>query len=209
VVNGVDYVTADPGAEQSAFAKFMTPTPPASTTASAPVTAKSSSRRSRAPTAGLTPDLKDGKAQAAALAHPGMPVYVPKLIAAGSAYCSGTLGNCPAEIPTVGSYPREYLIRSPQHHAYSAYQMTLALNPALGQYYDVQGMTWQNPPLLASPTMVRVVGGKRLDLYVAGSKLGVVAWHTRRGVYWISNTLTNNLDKQQMIGLAASLVPAP
>jgi hypothetical protein len=70
-------------------------------------------------------------------------------------------------------------------------------------------MTWQQAPILAHPTEVRVVGGKTLDLYFGGSKLSLVAWHTPRAVYWISNTLTNNLTKQQMIGLAASLVRVP
>jgi hypothetical protein len=32
-----------------------------------------------------------------------------------------------------------------------------------------------------------------------------VAWHTRQGVYWISNTLTDNLTNQQMVAIAASL----
>ena len=208
VVNGADYVTANAGAEQAAFDRFMSPTI-AATAASAPVAVTTAARRSRAPTAGLISDLKDGEAQAAALPHPRMPVYVPKLIAAGSQYCLGSLGNCPAEIATVGSYPREYRIRDRQRHPYAAYQLTLELNAGLGQYYDVQGMTWQHPPILANPTEVRVVGGKRLDLYFEGSKLDVVAWHTAQGAYWISNTLTDNLDKQQMIGLAASLVPAP
>ena len=154
-----------------------------------------------------------------------MPVYVPRLIAAGSEYCSGQLGNCPSEIPTVGAYPRKYMIRTQQHIPEAAYQMTVELNATLGEYYDVQGMTWQRPPILTDPTEVRVVGHRRLDLYFEGAKLDLVAWHTHHGVdgsklalvayetptavYWISNTLTDNLDKQQMIGLAASLVPVP
>ncbi|HWF33843.1 MAG TPA: LCP family protein [Solirubrobacteraceae bacterium] len=210
VVNGIDYVTADTGAEQAAFNKFMASTGSGSTTTTATTsTPAAPAKPARAPTAGLIPDLKDGKAQAAALGHAGVPVYVPRRLAAGSAYCSGALGNCPAEIPTVGAYPRKYQIRTPQHHAYPAYQMTVELNATLGQYYDIEGMGWQHPPILAGPSVVRVVGGKRLNLYFEGSKLGVVAWHTARGVYWISNTLTHNLDKQQMIGLAASLVRVP
>jgi LCP family protein required for cell wall assembly len=206
VVNGEDFVTSDAGPEQAAFARFMAPT-----VARAPTSrpAAALAPRAKAPTAGLIPDLKDGELQAAALRHAGMPVYVPRLIAAGSAYCSGSLGNCPAEIPTVGAYPREYLIRSPANRAYAAYQMTVELNAMLGQYYDVQGMAWQSPPILAKPTEVRVVAGRRLDLYFGGAKLDVVAWHTAQGVYWISNTLTGNLDKQQMIGIAASLVRVP
>ena len=33
--------------------------------------------------------------------------------------------------------------------------MTLVINPALGEYYGVQGTTWQNPPILNSPTETR------------------------------------------------------
>ena len=214
VVGSEDYVTADTGAEQSAFDDFMAPTVAAPSTVpssapSAPVAAKASSRSARAPTAGLIPDLKDGRLQAAALGNAGMPVYVPRLIAAGSEYCSGQLGNCPSEIPTVGAYPRKYMIRTQQHIPEAAYQMTVELNATLGEYYDVQGMTWQRPPILTDPTEVRVVGHRRLDLYFEGAKLDLIAWHTHHGVYWISNTLTDNLDKQQMIGLAASLVPVP
>jgi LCP family protein required for cell wall assembly len=210
VVNGVDYVTADAGAEESAFNKFMAPTiPSASTSATTTAASTTAPKPTRTPTAGLIPDLKDGKLQAGALGHAGVPVYVPRLLAAGSTYCSGSLGNCPAEIPTVGAYPRKYRLWTSQHHPAAAYQLTVGLNITLGQYYDIEGTTWQHAPILASPTMTRVVGGKRLELYFEGSKLNLVAWHTARGVYWISNTLTHNLDKGQMIGLAASLVRVP
>ena len=212
VVGNVAYVTANPSAEQSAFDKLMAPTvaAPASSAPVAPSVAPSiASKPARPPTAGLVPALEDGKLQAAALGNAGMPVYVPRLLAAGSQYCSGSLADCPAEIPTVGSYPRKYVLRTPQHHLAAAYQLTVVLNTTLGQYYDVQGMTWQHAPILAHPTEVRVVGGKSLDLYFAGAKLDLVAWHTSRGVYWIANTLTRNLDRQQMIGLAASLVRVP
>ncbi|MDQ6807348.1 MAG: LCP family protein [Actinomycetota bacterium] len=207
VVNGVDYVTADAGAEQTVFDKFMAPTVSSATTTATTTTTPTVKRKfAQIPTAGLMPDLKDGKVQAAALGNAGLPVYVPRLLAAGSSYCSGTLGNCPTEISTVGMYPRKYLLWTPQHHPAAAYQMTVELGAALGEYYDIQGMTWQHAPILARPTETRVVAGKRLDLYFEGAKLGLVAWHTAQGVYWISNTLTHNLDKQQMIGLAASLV---
>jgi LCP family protein required for cell wall assembly len=214
IVGGVAYVTANTNAEQAAFDKFMAPTVAVSTstTASASTTPTASTPAAtpaRAPTAGLVPALAAGKLQAAALGDAGLPVYVPRRLAAGSQYCSGTLGNCAAEIPTVGSYPRKYLLWTTQHHPASAYQLTVVRGATLGQYYDVEGMTWQHAPILAHPTEVLVVGGKRLDLYFGGAKLGLVAWHTPQGVYWISNTLTSNLSKQQMIGLAASLVRVP
>jgi LCP family protein required for cell wall assembly len=214
VVGGVAYVTANTNAEQAAWDRFMAPTVAVSTStaptvSTTPATSTAPATPARAPTAGLIPALAAGKVQAAALGDAGLPVYVPKRLVAGSEYCSGTLGNCPAEIPTIGSYPRKYLLWTTQHHPASAYQMTVVRNGILGQYYDVEGMTWQQAPILAHPTEVRIVGGKTLDLYFGGSKLSLVAWHTPRAVYWISNTLTNNLTKQQMIGLAASLVRVP
>jgi polyisoprenyl-teichoic acid--peptidoglycan teichoic acid transferase len=206
MVGKEDYVTADSGAELAAFNRFMTPTV-AGAGGSAPSAPTTAPQPARAPTAGLIPALAEGKLQAAALGGAGMPVYAPKLLAAGSEYCSATLANCPTgtEISTVGAYPRAYVLSTSQHHPAAAYQMTVMLNATLGQYYDVQGTTWQHPPILADPTEVRVVGRKTLDLYFEGAKLDLVAWHIPEGVYWISNTLTDNLDKEQMIGLAASL----
>ena len=54
--------------------------------------------------------MTGGKAQASALGGIAIPIYFPRLLATGSSYCSGTIGNCPAEIATTGSYPRAYLI---------------------------------------------------------------------------------------------------
>jgi hypothetical protein len=137
-----------------------------------------------------------------------MPVYVPRELARDSTYCSAAAGNCPAQISTTGSYPRKYVIRDRHGHAYPAYQLTVEINPSRGQYYDIQGMTWQTPPILSGPRQVQVVDGKRLDLYFGGSKLELVAWHTPHGVYWVTNTLTNNLDEAQMTWVAASLARA-
>ncbi len=78
----------------------------------------------------------------------------------------------------------------------------------LGQYYGVQGTTWQNPPILNDPTETKTVNGKVLDLYANGGKLSLVAWHTPGGVYWISNTLTDGISNRQMVAIAASLTRA-
>jgi hypothetical protein len=83
--------------------------------------------------------------------------------------------------------------------------MTLVINPDLGEYYGIQGTTWQHPPLLRSPTSTETVNGKRLLLFSNGGKLSVVAWRTAWGVYWVSNTLTNNISNRQMVEIAASL----
>ena len=195
------YVTADPGPEQRSFHTFMSPTQPAAS-GSGPRGGRSGAAAPSGNAAGLIPDFSDGKSQASSIPGAGMPVYIPRMIASGSRYC--TNGTC-TEGPAANSYPRDYTLRDQRGHTHVAYRMTLVVNPLLGQYYGVQGTTWFKPPILASPTQTRVVGGKRLLLYANGGKLGVVAWHAPGGTYWISNTLTEDLTNQQMVGIAASL----
>jgi hypothetical protein len=75
----------------------------------------------------------------------------------------------------------------------------------IGEYYGVEGMTWKNPPLLDNPDAVRIVGGRRLLVYRDGSQVRIVAWRTKKAVYWVTNTLTKTLTPAQMIGIASSL----
>jgi LCP family protein required for cell wall assembly len=203
------YVTANPGDEEAAFRAFMRPTT-ASAAAKAPGAGAPAhgARPGGGAAADVTGDLSDGKAQAAALAPIPMRVLVPRVIAAGSRYCAGSIGNCPAEIATTRTYPRGYIIRDQAGNPHVAYRLTLVINPVLGQYYGVQGTTWLNPPILNHPTQTRTVGGKQLLLFIGGGKINLVAFRTPSAVYWVSNTLTNDLSNQQMIAIAASLTPA-
>jgi polyisoprenyl-teichoic acid--peptidoglycan teichoic acid transferase len=212
------YVTANPGPEQAAYHAFMAPTP-AQVTAAANGSAggtQSASASSTAPrTPGLTADLHDGKAQAAALRAARMPVYVPRMILAGSQYCTSDDPNCtvevgqaPAQAGVSSGYPRSYRLRDQGGIPHAAYRMTLEINPLLGEYYGVQGTSWQDPPILNSPTESRVVDGKQLLLYANGGKISLVAWRTPQGVYWISNTLNDLIGNRQMVAMAASLTPA-
>jgi LCP family protein required for cell wall assembly len=205
------YVFANHGPEQAAFNAFMTPTlpgPPPTAGGGATGPAGAKSGKAAPPPSNLFADVTGGKAQAAAVGNIGMPVYFPRLLANNSSYCSGTTGNCSSEVPTTGAYPRAYLIHDQEGRAYPAYRMTVALDPGNGEYYGVQGTTWQSPPILNSPTETRTVAGKQLLLYFNGHKLSLAAWRTPQGVYWISNTLTDSLSNSQMIGIAASLIHA-
>jgi hypothetical protein len=83
--------------------------------------------------------------------------------------------------------------------------MTIALNPLQGEYYGIQGMTWQDPAILGKPSFTRSLNGKQLLVYTNGGKVSVVAWRAPWGVYWVSNTLTDTLSPHQMIGIAGSL----
>ena len=205
------YVTADPVAEQNTFMAFMTPTlaVPAPSTGSG---GHGAARRPHAPAAGLTGDLLDGKVQARALGHLGLPIYAPRRILATSQYCTADTpacpveeGQAPAEIGIASGYPRRYMIHDQAGRNHVSYRMTLVINSLLGQYYGIEGTAWQNPPILNNPTQTAYMAGRKLLEYYNGGKLSVVAWRTPRGVYWVSNTLTDGIGNAQLAAIAASL----
>jgi LCP family protein required for cell wall assembly len=202
------FVTASPGPAHRAFQAFMSVTHDVAAPAAAapkPAASGKPAPPPAGPPPGLIGDLNDGKTQAKAIGDPGFPVYVPRLIRTGSNYC--TNASC-SEGPSPNSYPRIYQIHDQNGAPHPAYRLTLVGNPALGQYYGVQGTSWRNPPILNSPTETRMVGGKQLLLYFNGHKLALVAWRTPAAVYWISNTLTDDIGNPQLIAMAASLAPA-
>lgn len=211
------YVTANPGPEAAAYQAFMTPTTAQATSAgdeSAAATSAAAASRP-GPPPNLTTDLVDGRAQADALGDAGMPIYFPRVILAGSSYCTADNPQCTveegqmtAQAGVSSGYPRAYLIHDQSGNPHAAYRITLAVNPLLGEYYGVQGTTWQNPPILNNPTETETVNGRQLELYANGGKISLVAWHTAQGVYWISNTLTDSLGNRQMVAIAASLTRA-
>jgi polyisoprenyl-teichoic acid--peptidoglycan teichoic acid transferase len=118
------------------------------------------------------------------------PFYFPRYRTTGSTY--------------VGDAPRAYTIRDETGVKHSAYRMVLSTG-RLGEYYGIQGTSWRDPPILDSPDRTRRVGGRRLQLYYDGERLRMVAWKTPKGVYWVSNTLSQAIDADQMVGIAASL----
>jgi len=203
------YVTANVGAEQRAFDAFMTPT--AAAAASSVATTPHARKRTAVSDAGLVADVGDGHSQALAVDRVPFPVYFPKLIYGGefTAYCSSLTGNCddPQEPASEysGDYPRAYEIHGQHGGVYPSYVMTVVINSELGQFYTIQGTTWQHPPILNGLTGTRTVHRRVFDLYQDGAHLSMVAWRTPTGVYWISNTLTDLMTNNQMIALAASL----
>ena len=196
------FVTYDAAKLPGAVARFMDV---AGATAGAQAAAKSKAnstkhhrRRSTSATtvAGMVNGKSAGEDQGLDLgAGVGIPVYYPKLIPSQARY----LG------PISKVYPRKYTLQGPLHHSYRAYRMTLDSGLGFGNYIGVQGITWKNPPILKSPDAFRTVNHRRLMLFDDGHRIQTVAWRTRHGVYWISNTLQELVSGQQMLAMAASL----
>ena len=64
----------------------------------------------------------------------------------------------------------------------------------IGEYYGVQGLRWRDPPILEQPSETRKIGGREYLLFYNGDRLRLVGWKTKRGSYWVSNTLLQTLS---------------
>ncbi len=150
-------------------------------------------KRKREPVevAGLEDTRAEGQNQAV-IADPKLdfPFYFPAVRVRGSSYA--------------GTEPRIYKIIDERGKKHDAYRLVLRA-PGIGEFYGVQGMTWRAPPILDDPDRTVERRGKKLRLYYDGRRLRMVAWKTRKGAYWVSNTLTQSIGEDQMIEIAASL----
>jgi polyisoprenyl-teichoic acid--peptidoglycan teichoic acid transferase len=101
---------------------------------------------------------------------------------------------------------RTYDLRDKQGHLHQAYVIVFKQN-GQGGYYDVQGSNWLDPPLVAHPDETRRIGGRTYMLFADGGHLRTVAWREGGALYWVINTLVEDLSNQQMLGLARSVQP--
>jgi LCP family protein required for cell wall assembly len=97
-------------------------------------------------------------------------------------------------------------LRSYRLHGGPAYVVVVAQG-GLGQYYDLEGTDWTTPPILANPNQTISLGGRTFRLYFEGQRLRIVAWRDGRGVYWLTNTLSDILTNRQMLAIAAAAQP--
>jgi polyisoprenyl-teichoic acid--peptidoglycan teichoic acid transferase len=101
---------------------------------------------------------------------------------------------------------RGYLIHAPDGSGYPAYVSVFATG-SLGQYYDVQGMTWTTAPQFDSPDQTVHVGGRTYYLFYEASNLKMVAWYEHGAVYWVRNSLTDSLPNGEMLAIAEQTRP--
>jgi polyisoprenyl-teichoic acid--peptidoglycan teichoic acid transferase len=119
-----------------------------------------------------------------------LPVYYPTLMVSTGAYRA------------TDSRVYDIVDRNGKHHR--AYRI-VAYGGRIGQYYGVQGTDWRSPPILDDPNKRIRSGGRTYELFYDGSRLKLVAWRSRRGSYWVSNTLLRTLTTKQMMAMARSL----
>jgi LCP family protein required for cell wall assembly len=74
-------------------------------------------------------------------------------------------------------------------------------------YWSIQAMRWQNPPAVQNPDSTQTIKGRKFMLFYQGDHLHMVAWREHGTLYWVINTLDNQLSNDLILGLAASCKP--
>jgi LCP family protein required for cell wall assembly len=97
---------------------------------------------------------------------------------------------------------RPYYLRNQQGKLHHAYVVVFKQN-TLGGYYDFEGSDWLNPPLFAHARK-ETIGGKHYLLVDDGSHIHVLGWRSGKVLYWVNNTLLEDLSNAQMLAIAKS-----
>jgi hypothetical protein len=74
-------------------------------------------------------------------------------------------------------------------------------------YWGIQAMRWTDPPAVADPDSTVSLDGRSYLLFYQNGRLHMVAWRENGALYWVVNTLANDLSNQLMLSLARSCEP--
>ena len=75
--------------------------------------------------------------------------------------------------------PRLYSIRDRHGRRHRAYRLVVEENQIEGQYYGIQGTTWQTPPILDGKHSTQRLDGRSYHVYLDGGHIRLISWHTR------------------------------
>jgi polyisoprenyl-teichoic acid--peptidoglycan teichoic acid transferase len=189
-IGGESYVTSSPTLIKATVSDFLRgheqlklPTSPS----------HHSSRAARAPsnaTLGLYPVAPSARAMALTAA-PGVPFPIE--------YPSVQTG------PAVPQEVHAYTLEDQHKHIHHGYAAVWQQN-GLGGYYDVEGIDWVSIPLF-SHARAQKIGGRSYLLVDDGSHIHDIGWRSGKAIYFVSNTLLEDLSNPQMIALAQATRP--
>ena len=74
-------------------------------------------------------------------------------------------------------------------------------------FWHIEETSWTDPPMLSDPNDVRTINGRGYMLFYQGQSLHRVAFKANGFLYWVTNTLDDQLSNQLMLALATSMVP--
>ncbi|HEY1457863.1 MAG TPA: LCP family protein, partial [Solirubrobacteraceae bacterium] len=95
-----------------------------------------------------------------------------------------------------------YTLEDQQNHLHHAYTVVWRQN-INGGYYDFEGSDWTSPPLFAH-AHTQQIDGRAFMLIDDGEHIHVIGWRSHNVLYWLTNTLLEELSNPQMIAIARS-----
>jgi hypothetical protein len=75
------------------------------------------------------------------------------------------------------------------------------------EYWGIQEMAWDEPPILDGASVQRRIKGRDYGLYFDGPKLHMVAFRENGNSYYVTNTLLNRMSNETMLAIAKGLKP--
>jgi LCP family protein required for cell wall assembly len=194
LANGGSYVTSTPALEQATLNDFLHGREPLAIPAAKPAHHSSHSSHSHHGSSegslralGLVPTSSTGEGEAvkASFNVPFRVLYP-------------TVQTVQAEQQTVRAYTLDDQ-QNELHHAYvEVWQQNI-----IGGYYDLEGTDWLNPPVFAHATR-ETIDGRHFLLVDDGAHIHEIGWRSGRVLYWVTNTLLEELSNAQMIAIAKS-----
>jgi polyisoprenyl-teichoic acid--peptidoglycan teichoic acid transferase len=100
---------------------------------------------------------------------------------------------------------RRYDLRDESKRLHHAYVVVWREN-MVGQYYNFEATDWTNPPLFAHAHSA-TIGGRTYQFVDDGSHIHVIGWRSHGVLYYVTNTLLEELSNSQMIAIAKSAQP--
>jgi LCP family protein required for cell wall assembly len=208
VISGEDYVTSTPALIRRSVEDFLdenptAPAPPGSVVAGKTTPAAQPHNHHRASEGSTSSDAPDlfaltANNQPAALQlAPSVPfpVLLPRF----------ETGEATANDPAGPNDARAYTIADESGRLYQGYRVDWQQNS--GGYYGIEGTNWLNPPLFASPSATLTIHGRKYMFIDDGSHWHDIGWRSGNALYWVSNTLLEDLSNAQMLALAESARP--
>jgi LCP family protein required for cell wall assembly len=203
IVNGGDYVTSTPELEKETLESFLNGHEelhlPAATSSSGHSSHHSHrSHHSHHHSSGfsaaalnLVPTSSAGEDELVKVApEVPFPVLYPKLQTGES------------EQQQVRAYP----LKNQQNIRHHAYVVVWRQNQVEDAYYDFEGSDWLNPPLFAH-ARTQVIDGRNYEFVNDGAHIHVIGWRSGNVLYWLTNTLLEELSNSQMLAIAKSAQP--
>ena len=65
-----------------------------------------------------------------------------------------------------------------------------------GGYWSIQAMRWLSPPAIENPSGKELINGVEYLYFYQGDRLHMVAWKRNKTLYWVLNTLSNELSER-------------